>query len=119
MLQSRFTGVSFTTHGASANATTSSSTLNFLHDEVTGSVVSWRRSQLGSNRVSFVTRSRLRGNTIVIVSMERLCFRSNEERSSFVNGAWLRFPGNLNPECRSVANRRMWICLNHVRFLFE
>lgn len=119
MLQSRFTGVSFTTHGASANATTSSSTLNFLHDEVTGPVVSWRRSQLGSNRVSFVTRSRLRGNTIVIVSMERLCFRSNEERSSFVNEAWLRFPGNLNPECRSVANRRMWICLNHVRFLFE
>lgn len=97
-------------YDASANATTSSSTLNFLHDEVTGPVVSWRRSQLGSNRVSFVTRSRLRGNTIVIVSMERLCFRSNEERSSFVNGAWLRFPGNLNPECRSVANRRMWIC---------
>ena len=120
MLQSRFTSVSFTAHGASANATTSK-----LHLELPARWgnrpcrVSWRRSwQLGSSRVSFVTRSRLRGNTIVIVSIERLCFRSNEGRSSFVNGAWLRFPGNLNPECRSIVECRFWI-MSFVRILFE
>lgn len=55
--------------GASANATTSSSTLNFLHDEVTGPVVSWRRSQLGFVRYAIAhaweyDRDRFDGTTL-------------------------------------------------------
>lgn len=104
VLQSRFTSASFTTVDE-ANGD------NFqFHLELPAR---WGNrlcrivgdDRLGSSRVSFVTRSRcvgtrsrsFRRNDFVFVPMRN-------GRVSWVGG--LRFPGNLNPECGSIANRR-------------